>query len=54
MLNGLFRGVRFVRSTPRPQRPPEIIYLGYDNRDNVGSMHTALLNRLKGGGLDTL
>ena len=56
MLKGLFRGAGFKRSTgrARPRQLPDVIYLGYDDRESVGSMRSALIDRLERGTLETL
>lgn len=56
MLKGMLRSVGFRRSAtrPRPQKLPDVIYLGYDDRENVGSMQATLMARLQQGALETL
>lgn len=51
MVKTLLRGLGFGR---QPQRLPDVIYLGYDNRDNVGSMRLALQNRVERGDIRLL
>lgn len=40
-----------VRSRPK-KVADDVIYLGYDDQDNVGSMRSAMLDRLKRGDLE--
>lgn len=40
-----------VRSRPK-KGADDVIYLGYDDQDNVGSMRSAMLDRLKRGDLE--
>ncbi|GAO40313.1 hypothetical protein SCH01S_46_00210 [Sphingomonas changbaiensis NBRC 104936] len=56
MLKGLLRGAGFKRSIvrARPRPLPDVIYLGYDDRENVGSMRSTLIARLERGALETL
>ena len=56
MLKGLLRGAGFKRLTagPRPRQLPDVIYLGYDDRGDVGSMRSTLIARLERGTLETL
>lgn len=45
---------RIASRKPVSARPelPDVIYLGYDDRDNVSSMRSAMLARLERGALD--
>lgn len=56
MLKGLLRGAGLKRLTgrARPRQLPDVIYLGYDDGENVGSMRSTLIARLERGALETL
>lgn len=56
MLKGLLQSAGFKRSTgrARPRQLPDVIYLGYDDRETVGSMRSTLIARLERGTLETL
>ena len=41
-----------VRRKRRERAADDVIYLGYDDQDGVGSMHAALLERVRNGDLD--
>lgn len=41
---------RWTRS--RRTQAPDVIYLGYDDQDNVSSMREAMLERIRRGGID--
>ncbi|MFD1612857.1 hypothetical protein ACFSCW_13705 [Sphingomonas tabacisoli] len=54
-MRALLRRVAFTKAARgQPGRLPDVIYLGYDDRDNVSSMRSAMLARLERGALDTL
>lgn len=44
--------VVLVRRKRRERAADDVIYLGYDDQDGVGSMHAALLDRVRSGDLD--
>lgn len=55
MVRALLRRVASRKAARgRAGQLPDVIYLGYDDRDNVSSMRSAMLARLERGALDTL
>ena len=41
-----------LRTMRLDRTPPDVIYLGYDNQDNVDSLRTTMLDKLSRGELD--
>ena len=41
-----------LRTMRLDRTPPDVIYLGYDNQDNVDSLRTTMLDKLSRGELE--
>lgn len=41
-----------LRTMRADRAPPEVIYLGYDDQDNVNSLRSTMLDRLARGDLE--